>query len=75
MLIMKVGLLPDAAERTGSGVSPRVATPARELLAVKGTPAERTRLTCYSGRASTLNWLIGPGRPVIRLLGLVELYG
>jgi hypothetical protein len=33
------------------------------VLAVKSTPAERTRLTCYSGRALTLNWLIGPGAP------------
>jgi uncharacterized protein len=33
---------------------------ARDLLAVKGYDKEQTRLTCYSGCASTLSWPIAP---------------
>jgi uncharacterized protein len=33
---------------------------ARDLLAVKGYDTEQTRLSCYSGGASTLSWLIAP---------------
>jgi uncharacterized protein len=33
---------------------------ARDLLAVKGYDTEQTRLTCYSGCASTLSWPIAP---------------
>ena len=30
---------------------------------LKGTPAERTILTCYGGRPLTLSWLIGSRAP------------
>lgn len=54
---------------TSSGYTgPRVAC--REAYACG---ADETHLLQRAGL--TLNWLIGPGRPVIRPLGLEELYG
>jgi hypothetical protein len=43
---------------------------------VKGTPEERTRLTCYSGRtfdSELADWVAGAH--LIQLVGLEELYG
>jgi hypothetical protein len=48
---------------------------ARDLLAVKGYDTEQTRLTCYSGaRFDSELADRAAGDPLIRLVGLEELY-
>jgi len=48
---------------------------ARDLLAVKGYDTEQTRLTCYSGARFDPELADrAAGDPVVRLVGLEDLY-